>query len=125
MERVRHKFITYSARPPYAHTTKPTNLYLQSMASLFCNAYAGLSYGGVAASSTAASKPRRRMVAVRAEAINPDIRKTEDKVVDSVAIAEIAKPVTAYCRFFIHKIFCYFLISNFNLSWILLCRRLI
>ncbi|WCJ36548.1 CDGSH iron-sulfur domain-containing protein 2 [Euphorbia peplus] len=42
----------------------------------------------------------RRMVGVRAEgvAINPDIRKTEDKVVDSVPVNELAKPLTAYCR---------------------------
>ncbi|KAL0400862.1 UNVERIFIED_CONTAM: CDGSH iron-sulfur domain-containing protein NEET [Sesamum latifolium] len=38
------------------------------------------------------------MVLVRAEAINPDIRKTEDKVVDSVVVADLAKPLTAYCR---------------------------
>lgn len=43
----------------------------------------------------------RRMVVVRAEggAINPEIRKTEDKVVDSVVVTELAKPLTAYCRF--------------------------
>ncbi|XP_076927452.1 CDGSH iron-sulfur domain-containing protein NEET-like [Bidens hawaiensis] len=42
----------------------------------------------------------RRMVTVRAEAgaINPEIRKTEDKVVDSVVVTELAKPLTAYCR---------------------------
>ncbi|KAI4351886.1 hypothetical protein L6164_006191 [Bauhinia variegata] len=42
----------------------------------------------------------RRMVLVKAEAagINPDIRKNEDKVVDSVVVAELAKPLTAYCR---------------------------
>ncbi|KAD5961284.1 hypothetical protein E3N88_12757 [Mikania micrantha] len=42
----------------------------------------------------------RRTVAVRAEggAINPEIRKTEDKVVDSVVVTELAKPLTAYCR---------------------------
>nr|GLL28123.1 CDGSH iron-sulfur domain-containing protein NEET [Ipomoea trifida] len=45
-----------------------------------------------------ATKPRRRMVAVSAESINPDIRKTEDKVVDSVVVTELAKPLTAYCR---------------------------
>ncbi|XP_010933920.1 CDGSH iron-sulfur domain-containing protein NEET [Elaeis guineensis] len=42
---------------------------------------------------------RRRTVAVRAEGgINPEIRKVEEKVVDSVAVAELSKPVTAYCR---------------------------
>ncbi|KAF6160378.1 hypothetical protein GIB67_019147 [Kingdonia uniflora] len=35
---------------------------------------------------------------VRAEAINPEIRKTEPKVVDSVVITELSKPLTAYCR---------------------------
>lgn len=46
----------------------------------------------------------RRMVAVvKAEAeggvnINPDIRKTEDKVVDSVDLTQLSKPLTAYCR---------------------------
>ncbi|XP_051137978.1 CDGSH iron-sulfur domain-containing protein NEET [Andrographis paniculata] len=43
-------------------------------------------------------KSRRRMPAVRAEAVNPDIRKSEDKVVDSVLVADLAKPVTPYCR---------------------------
>ncbi|PIN09719.1 hypothetical protein CDL12_17697 [Handroanthus impetiginosus] len=60
------------------------------MASLSCNVNAGLSYGGP-------GKPRR-MVAVRAETVNPGIRKTEDKVVDSVVVTELAKPTTAYCR---------------------------
>lgn len=44
----------------------------------------------------------RRSVAVRAEAvetINPAIRKEEDKVVDSVVVSELSKPLTAYCRF--------------------------
>ena len=41
---------------------------------------------------------RRAVVVVRAETINPEIRKTEEKVVDSVPVAELAKPVTAYCR---------------------------
>ncbi|CBI24493.3 unnamed protein product, partial [Vitis vinifera] len=40
----------------------------------------------------------RRAVVVRAETINPEIRKIEEKVVDSVLVAELAKPVTAYCR---------------------------
>lgn len=47
----------------------------------------------------------RRMVVVRAEGgsggepINPAIRKTEDKVVDSVLIDQLSKPLTPYCRF--------------------------
>ncbi|XP_038684505.1 CDGSH iron-sulfur domain-containing protein NEET [Tripterygium wilfordii] len=52
--------------------------------------------------TTGASIPvrPRRVVLVRAEAqpINPEIRKNEEKVVDNVDIAEISKPVTAYCR---------------------------
>lgn len=42
----------------------------------------------------------RRVVVVRAEgqAINPEIRKSEDKVVDSVVVTELSKPLTAYCR---------------------------
>jgi hypothetical protein len=41
------------------------------------------------------------LVVVRAEAqsINPEIRKNEEKVVDSVVVAELSKPLTAYCRF--------------------------
>lgn len=43
---------------------------------------------------------QRRLVAVRAEAaaINPGIRKTEEKVVDAVVVTELSKPLTAYCR---------------------------
>ncbi|XP_022159571.1 CDGSH iron-sulfur domain-containing protein NEET [Momordica charantia] len=45
---------------------------------------------------------RRRLAVVRAEAgaepINPAIRKSEDKVVDSVLLSDLAKPLTAYCR---------------------------
>ncbi|KZV41056.1 CDGSH iron-sulfur domain-containing protein 2-like [Dorcoceras hygrometricum] len=67
------------------------------MASVSCAAYAGISYGRPA-TSTNDGKPRR-MVAVRAETVNLDIRKTEDKVVDSVLVVDLSKPVTAYCRF--------------------------
>ncbi|XP_075512485.1 CDGSH iron-sulfur domain-containing protein NEET-like [Primulina tabacum] len=65
--------------------------------------YAGISYGWPV-SSAAAGKPRR-MVAVRAETVNPDIRKTEDKVVDSVLVTNLSKPVTAYCRCWRSKTF--------------------
>ncbi|XXG67305.1 hypothetical protein AAC387_Pa06g0683 [Persea americana] len=49
------------------------------------------------------SPPTKRSTAsvVRAEAnqpINPVIRKEEAKVVDSVLVAELSKPLTAYCR---------------------------
>ncbi|KAF9614659.1 hypothetical protein IFM89_019787 [Coptis chinensis] len=40
----------------------------------------------------------QRGVSVRAEAINTEIRKTEAKVVDSVVVTELSKPLTAYCR---------------------------
>ncbi|MCD7446861.1 hypothetical protein HAX54_017923 [Datura stramonium] len=53
------------------------------------------SCGGALSSFTA--RPRRMMV-VRAEAINPDIKKDEPKVVDSVLVTELSKPLTAYCR---------------------------
>ncbi|OWM75665.1 hypothetical protein CDL15_Pgr021830 [Punica granatum] len=46
------------------------------------------------------ARPRRSVV-VRAEAagtINTAIRKEEDKVVDSVVVTELSKPLTAYCR---------------------------
>lgn len=43
----------------------------------------------------------RRVVVVKAEgvsSINPDIRKNEEKVVDSVVVTELSKPLTPYCR---------------------------
>eukprot|EP00252_Welwitschia_mirabilis_P018344 TRINITY_DN40772_c0_g1_i1.p1 TRINITY_DN40772_c0_g1~~TRINITY_DN40772_c0_g1_i1.p1 ORF type:complete len:118 (-),score=10.26 TRINITY_DN40772_c0_g1_i1:179-502(-) len=49
-------------------------------------------------------KTQRTGVIVRAEAstaapqINQTIRKEEAKVVDQVAVAELSKPTTAYCR---------------------------
>nr|CAD1844565.1 unnamed protein product [Ananas comosus var. bracteatus] len=44
-------------------------------------------------------RPRDRRVAVRAEGwVNPGVRKNEDKVVDSVLVPELSKPLTAYCR---------------------------
>ncbi|KAG6552716.1 hypothetical protein Mapa_005663 [Marchantia paleacea] len=47
-----------------------------------------------------------RLVQVRAEsaeatasvAINPSIKKESEKVVDTVVVGELAKPLTAYCR---------------------------
>ncbi|CAL5404908.1 unnamed protein product [Camellia sinensis] len=41
---------------------------------------------------------RRQRAVVRAESINPEIRKSEEKVVDSVIVSELSKPLTAYCR---------------------------
>ncbi|KAJ3706686.1 hypothetical protein LUZ61_010391 [Rhynchospora tenuis] len=44
-------------------------------------------------------KTKRGSVSVRAEGgINPQIRKEEAKVVDSVVVTELEKPLTAYCR---------------------------
>ncbi|ERN19481.1 hypothetical protein AMTR_s00069p00194900 [Amborella trichopoda] len=49
-------------------------------------------------SSCIKTKPSSSYVSVRAEAINPEIRKTEQKVVDSVQVSELSNPLTAYCR---------------------------
>ncbi|XP_078448008.1 2 iron, 2 sulfur cluster binding protein [Wolffia australiana] len=64
---------------------------------------ARLSYGPSSRSpSSTAPRPslarRRRVAAVRAETINPAIRKEEAKVVDTVLAGELEKPLTAYCR---------------------------
>ncbi|KAK8957831.1 hypothetical protein KSP39_PZI000848 [Platanthera zijinensis] len=55
---------------------------------------------GLIASSTPASSRRRgAALVVRAEGnINTEIRKNEDKVVDSVVVSDLSKPLTAYCR---------------------------
>ncbi|PAN13852.1 hypothetical protein GQ55_2G356500 [Panicum hallii var. hallii] len=71
------------------------------MATPFCAA--ACRFPVAAPPSAQAPRPRRGMVAVRAEAgagggINPAIRKEEDKVVDTVLTGELAKPLTAYCR---------------------------
>ncbi|XP_010034996.2 CDGSH iron-sulfur domain-containing protein NEET [Eucalyptus grandis] len=78
------------------------------MASIFNLAGVGLSSPAAAPRRSrgggfagAAERARtRRVVSVRAEvqAINPEIRKSEDKVVDSVVVSELSKPLTAYCR---------------------------
>uniref|UniRef100_A0A2P2IRE6 Iron-binding zinc finger CDGSH type domain-containing protein n=1 Tax=Rhizophora mucronata TaxID=61149 RepID=A0A2P2IRE6_RHIMU len=50
-------------------------------------------------STIVAVRPRRSVaVKAEAEAINPQVRKDEEKVVDSVLVAELSKPLTAYCR---------------------------
>ncbi|KAL1208080.1 CDGSH iron-sulfur domain-containing protein NEET [Cardamine amara subsp. amara] len=47
-------------------------------------------------------RKQQRMVVVRAEGggggINPEIRKNEEKVVDSVVVTELSKNITPYCR---------------------------
>lgn len=51
---------------------------------------------------------RSSAMVVRAEGqtINPEIRKTEEKVVDSVVVTELSKPLTAYCRLVGSLCFC-------------------
>ncbi|TXG70783.1 hypothetical protein EZV62_005718 [Acer yangbiense] len=73
---------------------------LSTVAAGFCYNKSPMEVGGGAA---AAARPPRRVAAVvvRAEAgqgINRDIRKTEQKVVDTVVVTELSKPLTAYCR---------------------------
>ncbi|WRX17612.1 Iron-binding zinc finger [Theobroma cacao] len=55
---------------------------------------------GVGVVTINARPKRSAAVVVRAEGqtINPEIRKTEEKVVDSVVVTELSKPLTAYCR---------------------------
>lgn len=53
-------------------------------------------------------RKQQRMVVVRAEeggggGINPEIRKNEEKVVDSVVVTELSKNITPYCRFHIDR----------------------
>ncbi|TVU39376.1 hypothetical protein EJB05_12790 [Eragrostis curvula] len=71
------------------------------MATPFCAAAAACRISVAASPAAPSLRPRRGVVAVRAEAgggINPAIRKEEDKVVDTVVTGELAKPLTAYCR---------------------------
>ncbi|XP_021909481.1 CDGSH iron-sulfur domain-containing protein NEET [Carica papaya] len=75
------------------------------MASILSNVGAGLCYSRSAPCEGwkrgRGSVVPRRFVMVRAEgggSINPDIRKSEEKVVDSVVVTELAKPLTPYCR---------------------------
>ncbi|KAG9445115.1 hypothetical protein H6P81_016455 [Aristolochia fimbriata] len=44
------------------------------------------------------STKQRSGAVIRSESINPAIRKEEAKVVDTVQIAELSKPLTPYCR---------------------------
>ncbi|GAA0166176.1 hypothetical protein LIER_40135 [Lithospermum erythrorhizon] len=71
------------------------------MASIVCMSHA-VGFINTTKTSSCSSfvyNKQRRLVVVRAESINPDIRKTEDKVVDAVVVTELSKPLTAYCRF--------------------------
>ncbi|KAG7537539.1 Iron sulfur-containing domain CDGSH-type [Arabidopsis suecica] len=66
----------------------------------------GLSYAGQLpfkrVTAGEVGRKRQRMVVVRAEGggggINPEIRKNEEKVVDSVVVTELSKNITPYCR---------------------------
>ncbi|AED96119.1 CDGSH iron-sulfur domain-containing protein NEET [Arabidopsis thaliana] len=65
----------------------------------------GLSYAGELpfkpVTGGEVGRKQQRMVVVRAEGgggINPEIRKNEDKVVDSVVVTELSKNITPYCR---------------------------
>eukprot|EP00270_Netrium_digitus_P021939 TRINITY_DN964_c0_g1_i1.p1 TRINITY_DN964_c0_g1~~TRINITY_DN964_c0_g1_i1.p1 ORF type:complete len:120 (+),score=34.89 TRINITY_DN964_c0_g1_i1:42-362(+) len=51
------------------------------------------------ASSSLRAQTLPRSLVVRAEAaVNPSIRKEEEKVADTVLVSGLEKPVTAYCR---------------------------
>ncbi|PSR93393.1 CDGSH iron-sulfur domain-containing protein [Actinidia chinensis var. chinensis] len=70
-----------------------------------CMVGAGFSCGGLGLKPSRAGgagptqwRQRKAVVVVRAVAINPEIRKSEEKVVDSVVVSELSKPLTAYCR---------------------------
>ncbi|KAK4837506.1 hypothetical protein QYF36_006019 [Acer negundo] len=71
---------------------------LSTVAAGFCYNKSPMVVGGGAAAARLPGSVAA--VVVRAEAgqgINPDIRKTEQKVVDSVVVTELSKPLTAYC----------------------------
>ncbi|KAK9665608.1 hypothetical protein RND81_14G123200 [Saponaria officinalis] len=57
-----------------------------------------ININGVWSNKSVVQMKKRRMVVVRAESINPEIRKNEDKVVDSVLVSDLSKNITAYCR---------------------------
>lgn len=67
-------------------------------------------------------RKQQRMTVVRAEGggggINPEIRKNEEKVVDSVVVTELSKNITPYCRFLVYLFIFFFesplLFSNQN-----------
>jgi hypothetical protein len=99
------------------------------MATPFCAAACRLSVVVVAPPAVAqAPRPRRGLVAVRAEAaagggINPAIRKEEEKVVDTVLTGELAKPLTAYCRYGQHTTGSLFFFVNARCIKMVLERR--
>ncbi|XP_059306860.1 CDGSH iron-sulfur domain-containing protein NEET-like [Lycium ferocissimum] len=47
--------------------------------------------------SSLTARPRRMMV-VRAETVNPDIKKDKAELVHSIDVTDLSKPQTAYCR---------------------------
>ncbi|EOA14259.1 hypothetical protein CARUB_v10027417mg [Capsella rubella] len=73
---------------------------MATLASTLCT---GISYAGQVPVKRAGEvgRKKQRVVVVRAEGgggINPEIRKNEEKVVDSVVVTELSKNITPYCR---------------------------
>lgn len=80
-------------------------------------------------------RKQQRIAVVRAEGggggINPEIRKNEEKVVDSVVVTELSKNITPYCRFLIFYfpnqiriLCCFLLILSFELFLLILLYKI-
>lgn len=92
-----------------------------------CLASAGASLRGVQVNQQQQRNQgvrRCSTVRVRAEtteassvALNPGIKKDSDKVVDTVVVGELAKPLTAYCRYIILLFPCSCTSSSFLCSF--------
>lgn len=83
------------------HSPLTDNRGEKLMASITGFVGAGLfSSGAFAPTRKPGDDKLRRTVKVRAESINPEIRKSEDKVVDSVDLTQLSKPITPYCRYY-------------------------
>ncbi|XP_047336988.1 CDGSH iron-sulfur domain-containing protein NEET-like [Impatiens glandulifera] len=65
----------------------------------------GLLYGGGSTPELVKSGRFSSRVVVRSSTVNPSVRKEESKVVDTVVVADLAKPNTAYCRCWRSKTF--------------------
>ncbi|GKV53670.1 hypothetical protein SLEP1_g60187 [Rubroshorea leprosula] len=104
-ECVLHTFLNLLFNPLNKIFAESATERIVSMASAGSTIGGGLCFGspsmvGLKQSRRSSGRPRRMAVVVRAEGqtINPEIRKSEEKVVDSVVITELSKPLTAYCR---------------------------
>nr|DAD33783.1 TPA_asm: hypothetical protein HUJ06_012634 [Nelumbo nucifera] len=90
-------FILNMAGARFSYSPSPVD----GLATHYCRHGDGIGRGGsvkpIFSPAPLYTSSRRSMV-VRAEAINPEIRKSEEKVVDSVIVSELSKPLTAYCR---------------------------